>query len=296
MSVRAEPLARPGREGDVAEALAEWVANARPKPDILSLEGIGGSRWPDLFQRSWPGKRSPGTRRRQATVEPTVSLADRTFEQWLNARSTNFRKHMRRGRRTLEEMGAVFRTTCAIDQLAPDLAAFSRLQRKRWGPVGLGIGDDVVAMLTEAGERLLGSMRFRLSLLEVNAQPISCDLFVAAGGEVTCWLGSFDQAWASYSPGMHSMLSAIELAWSLGDRRVGLGPGTEPFKSRFADAEDSLEWWVLAPPGLRVPRTPAQAVPWSLRESMTARLSPRTIARIHRLLRGRRSRDEREQK
>jgi CelD/BcsL family acetyltransferase involved in cellulose biosynthesis len=178
----------------------------------------------------------------------------------------------------------VFRITSRPDQLGSDLAEFARLQRSRWGPTGLGISDQVVAVLREAGELLLGALRFRLWSVEVEGRIISSHLFLAAGGEVTYWLGAFDDAWASYGPGVQAVLVAIEHATVLEDRRIDLGPGDEPYKRRLSDHEEIVEWWDLVPSGFRVPRTFAQAVPWALREAVSTRLSPTTKDRLRHVL------------
>ena len=61
-------------------------------------------------------------------------------------------------------------------------------------------------------------------------------------------------------PGVMGILAAIEDAISRGERRLDLGGGTQPYKLRFADADDLLEWGVLAPLKARYPLTRLQVM------------------------------------
>ena len=69
---------------------------------------------------------------------------------------------------------------------------------------------------------------------------------------------------------MVTLLAALEDAWGRGDRRFDLGGGDQPYKYRFAEADETLEWWTLAPRGRRYPlvRTvlfPQHAYRWAAR-------------------------------
>jgi CelD/BcsL family acetyltransferase involved in cellulose biosynthesis len=215
---------------------------------------------------------------------PTVSLTGAGYEDWFESRSANFRQQMRRDRRGLERAGTTFRLTTVAEDLKPDIADFAQLHRSRWGP-DRAISDSVVDMLMEAGEQLLPGLRFRLWSLAVGGRAISSHILLAAGGEVSYWLGAFDEGWARYRPGLQALLPAIEHAWRIGDRRLDLGPGDEHYKRRLADTSRSVEWWDVVPSGIRMPRTPAQLVPWSMRQALSARLSPVAKNRLRRALR-----------
>jgi CelD/BcsL family acetyltransferase involved in cellulose biosynthesis len=80
----------------------------------------------------------------------------------------------------------------------------------------------------------------RLWTLEAEGAAISSQLFVAAGGAVTYWLGGFDPAWAREHPALVVLLRAVEDAFARGDERMDLGAGAQPYKQRFATGEDAL--------------------------------------------------------
>ena len=119
---------------------------------------------------------------------------------------------------------------------------------------------EVEAMLPDVARLAAEGCRLRLSTIEVEGRDISSHLFLAAGGEVSYWLGGFDERWASFHPSMHSILYAIEQSWQNGDTRVDLNSGGQAYKYRFADQEDTLEWSTLVPRGPRSPLVRAELV------------------------------------
>jgi hypothetical protein len=79
------------------------------------------------------------------------------------------------------------------------------------------LNDRVKRMLEDAASQLSCGDRFRLWLAEVKAEAIAAHIFLAAGGEVSYWLGGFAEAWAKQHPSMQTILAAIEHAWSAGE-------------------------------------------------------------------------------
>jgi CelD/BcsL family acetyltransferase involved in cellulose biosynthesis len=284
-SIGVEPLARPGREQEAAAVFAEQLVAGRPSPELLVLEGIGAdSRWPTLLREAWPGG-ALGVRRRQSTPAPLLELRGRTYEEWLRERSGKFRKAIRRGGRRLEERGAMLRLATAAE-LQHGLRSFIRLHHLRWADRG---GSGVV---TPQVEQMLAELpigldagQLRLWLIDFEGKTVSAEVFLAAGGVTTSWLGGFDDAFADEQPSFLSIHAEIRHAFERGDERVDLGPGAQPFKYRFADGERALIWVDLVPRSRRrplilgalaagrarrrvsplVPRTPKRALKWLFR-------------------------------
>jgi hypothetical protein len=119
----------------------------------------------------------------------------------------------------------------------------------------------------------------------LRARAGSADVWLAAGGDVSQWLGGFHEDWAQANVSLLSMLAAIEDCFERGDRRLDLGGGRAELKSRMAESEDSLESFLLLPPGSRRPLVAASLLPGRLRRRVSERLSPETKARLKRLLR-----------
>lgn len=286
LSQRIAPLARRGHEETVAAAVGDALRWACPRPDVVSFEGVSAaSPWPRLIGRHL-GSLAARRHTTAAHPAPTVKLEGHTPESWLAGKSSNFRQQMRRLRRKLETRGGAVRLAGPdLEDIAAAVAALGRLHRARWQGRGHpGIVDDrVEAMLRAAAHELAGTGRFRLWIVELGGQPISAQLFVEAGGEVAYWNGGWDERHAELKPGMLGVLAAIEHGLECGDRRMDLAGGAQPYKLRFADADDPLVWLVLAPLKRRYPRTRAEFLPqqarWKAREAFR-RLPDRTRAQV----------------
>ncbi|HEX7292188.1 MAG TPA: GNAT family N-acetyltransferase [Conexibacter sp.] len=292
---RATPLALPGREWEVAGAVAGALAAADPRPDSLALESIPvACGWPLALAEQWPTRVRPLMRRYFTMSSPTASLDHASFDAWLAAKSSNFRGQMRRMRRKFAQAGGSgrFATRATLHE---DWAAMVRLHADRWegrGASSIVAGGERLAAAYEAvGHRLLDEGGFRLRVLELDGEPISAQLFAAIGGEVIYLNGGWDERHAQFKPAMLGILDAIEDAIARGDRRMDLGPGAQPYKLRFADGDEPLAWSVLVPPGRSMPRVLAQTLPrttWrELRTAAKRALPPERVERL-RALRDRR--------
>ena len=272
-----EPLAERGRESEAAAVFAACLAEASPRVDLLSLEGIhASSPWPPLLCAAWPGGRLRA-HRELSHPAPELALGDLSFEQWLASKSGNFRQQVRRGRRQLESHGASFRMSSA-EELDRDLESFARLHRARWSERGgsQALSPGVERMVREAAHELLADERFRLFCIDVDGRTIAAEVFLAAGGELSYWLGGFDDAWAAQRPSLLGIVQAIEDALGRGEARCDLGPGAQAYKYRLADSEQRADWLTMAPPGPRAavaqltlaPRRAWRAAPEDLRASV----------------------------
>ncbi len=292
VSARVEPLARRGREEAVAAAVVAVLRRAQPRPELVSFAGIPqGSPWPGLLAQGWSRVGRASIYSEPPVAAPSVALGYTTPEEWLSGRSRNFRQQMRRSRRGLEQAGAVFRVTSTDAELRDDVRAFVRLHHARWenrgGSEALGEGSE--RMLESAGRELIGSGRFRLESIDVDGATISSQLFVAAGGELTYWLGGFDERYAKHRPALVALVEAVEGAIRRGAARLDLGPGAQDYKYRFADAEEQLVWVTLVPPGPRALRARLELLPRIVKWAISRRLDPRTKRLLRRLLRRSRS-------
>jgi CelD/BcsL family acetyltransferase involved in cellulose biosynthesis len=251
---RGHPMARLGKEREAAEIFTVEIERAHPRPHLLTFDGVpSDSPWPRLIEETWPGKKRPWVHRDRRRPAPFVSLAHESFEAWLSSKSKNFRQQMRRIRRQLDTLGANMRLASSEKELVGALPRFAALHHARWNWRGGSsfLNDRVEQMLLEAARNLEPQTRLRLWSLELEGEVVSSHLFVAAGGELSYWLGGFDDKWSAYKPALQTLLAAMEHAWHVGDERVDLGGGREPYKYRLADGEDTLQRAVIVPPGTR---------------------------------------------
>jgi CelD/BcsL family acetyltransferase involved in cellulose biosynthesis len=255
-----EPLAAEGAEDSVAAAVAHALADA------------------------WPGPRRPLLLRQEEMPVPTLQI-EGTFDDWFATKSSHFRAQMRRYRRQLEARGGSVRQA-EPHELERAVEAFGRLHRARWegrgGSSVLNAGVD--RMLHRAAERLPPS-RFRLWLIEIDGEIVSTHLFLAAGGEVAYWLGGFDEQIGVQGLSMVTVLAAVEQAFILGDRRLDLGAGAQPYKYRFADGEERLERMALVPRTSGSARVRARLLAERLRREASERAPAQVKARLKRTLR-----------
>ncbi len=281
-------LALAGREWEAAGAVAQALAHADLRLDMLGLESIPiATCWPVALAEQWPGRARPLLRRYFTMSSPTVSLAQESFDAWLGSKSSNFRSQMRRMRRRFAEAGGSGRFSTR-ETLHDDWAAMVRLHADRWegrGASSIVAGGDRLAAAYEAiGHELLEQGDFRLRVLELDGTPISVQLFAAISGEVIYLNGGWDEEFAQFKPAMLGILDAIEDSFARGDRRMDLGPGAQPYKLRFADGTDPVAWWVLIPPGRGMPGALARTLPrttWrELRDAAKRGLPPERADRL----------------
>jgi CelD/BcsL family acetyltransferase involved in cellulose biosynthesis len=259
------PLAQAGREWDAAGPIAAALASARPRADVLALESVPlGSRWPVALRERWPGPLKPPLRQYYVQSSPTVSLAAGSFDAWLAGKSSNFRGQMRRLRRRFAQAGGTVRAATAAT-LHADVATLMRLHAARWD--GLGASAIVAkaagftALFEQLGTTGLAGGRLRLYVLELDGEPISAQLFAAAGGEALHVNGGWDERHAQLKPSLLGIVAGIEDAFERGDQRVDLGPGDQSYKQRLADGDAPVAWTLLIVPQPQMPLTLARVAP-----------------------------------
>jgi CelD/BcsL family acetyltransferase involved in cellulose biosynthesis len=284
-------LALSGREWEAAGAVAGALAQSNPRLDTLALESIPvATCWPIALAEQWPGRMRPLLRQYFTMSSPTVALTQGSFDAWLGAKSSNFRSQMRRMRRRFAEAGGTGRFS-THETLADDWAAMVQLHAGRWegrGASSIVAGGAALNTAYQAiGHELLEKGEFRLRVLEIDGKPISVQLFAAIGSEVIYINGGWDEEFAPFKPSMLGILDAIEDAFARGERRMDLGPGAQPYKLRFADGTDPVAWWVLIPPGRRMPLALARNLPrttWrELRDAAKRALPPERVDRLREL-------------
>jgi len=254
----------------------------------VELRGIReGSPWPRLLCETWPGSRRPVVRREPSMPSPILELPGLTYEEWLASKSSHFRQRARHVYRGLVAQGGRVRLAEGEEDLARGLQEFARLHHARWRSRG-GSGvltPGVERMLFDAARELAAEGRFRLWLVEIGDRVIGAGVRLAAGGEVSNWLASFDEDRRDVNAPMLMMVAEIEDSLARGDRRIDLGAGRAELKSRVADHEEALESFLILPASPRRPLVEASLLPGRLRRAAGARLPPRAKAAAKRVLR-----------
>jgi CelD/BcsL family acetyltransferase involved in cellulose biosynthesis len=260
-------LCAPGAEVEAAAAVRGAIASLRPRPDLIAFEAVpASSPWTRLLA-SGSGRARLARYRNSTLPAPVVTFPrEGGFEAWMASRSGNFRSQMRRMGRRLESRGGGVRMLHEPGEVRDGIAAMLELHRGRWsgrGESGLARAG-VPALLADAAGSL-GPDRLRLWVAEVEGEPISIQLFIAAGEEIKYWNGGWSEEHADLKPSMLTILAAIEDAIERGERRLDLGVGTHDYKLRFSDSEDTLSWGGLIARNRRWPATRAELAPRVLR-------------------------------
>jgi CelD/BcsL family acetyltransferase involved in cellulose biosynthesis len=282
VSYPTEPLAARGREREVAGALATALAEAVPRPRLIALEGIpSGSPWPGALADAWPGRLRPRVRREHSVPAPAVTLSGAAYEDWLAAKSRNFRSQVRRARRGLEEAGGALRRIDDPEAIAEAVGELARLHHGRMERKG---GSDVMeptveTMLRAAARELAPAGRVWLWTVVADGAVAAALLFVAAGGVQSYWNGGFDDAFSDHRPGLQALVAAVEDGFERGLSVLDLGPGGQHYKSRLADREENLVSLSLGLRDARYPLTRLQLAP----RELARRLPQEHRARLSRL-------------
>lgn len=288
-STGAEPLVRAGSEEVVARLAASGLAARTPRAHLLSLEGIDArSPWPGLLARHWPGARPRLLERTLLVAEPTIDLTG-TFDAWLAARSSHFRKRLRRVRRNLAAAGVTARRTTTQTELGPDLDAFLALHASRWHERGGSaiVTPAVERMVREAAPRLLAQGRLDIHNLEAGGRVIGSHVYLSTPERTDWWLHGYDDAWGKGDPELTlaGMAAAIEDGFARHLRHLSLGAGGQPYKQRLADGQYELATTVLPLPGAWLPLVLAGLSGQRARVAAIERLGPERKARLKAVLR-----------
>jgi CelD/BcsL family acetyltransferase involved in cellulose biosynthesis len=285
---RLTPLAVPGREWEVAQAVGSILATADPTPDVVALEAHPlTSLWPRALAHTWPGRVAPWRVQYFIQSSPVTALGMASFDDWLATKSHNFRSEIRRRRRRFADAGGTVRFSVQ-DTLERDVDILLRLHRGRWEGRGrseiVAHEDGIRRLFTQVGGELLDDGLFRLVVLEVGGRAAAAQVHAAAGGEAVFLNGGWDEEYAKLSPSVLCLAAAIEDAVQRGDQRFDLGPGAQPYKLRIADGDDPVAWTMLIPPGRRLAITATRTMPMLVRrrarDLAKRALSPDQIERL----------------
>jgi len=288
-SHRVSPLATPGREREVAALVGRTLAGSSPRPDLIAFEGIDvTSPWPQIFVESWPGRFKPWRYVSSIHRAPVLEL-EGGFDEWLAARSGNFRQQIARARRRLEAEGGSVKLALEPEAIKRATEAFGELHFRRWQRRGgSGLGESVPAFLEDAAANLVGLGEMRLWVVELDGRPLCVSAFLVAGGEVVFFNSGFGGFRGDLKPGLLALFTAVEDAFARGERRFDFGGGAHSYKLRFTSDNAPICWTGMVPRTRRYPLTRMRLIPdqahW-LVTRIARTLPPQWRRRIKRLIR-----------
>jgi CelD/BcsL family acetyltransferase involved in cellulose biosynthesis len=160
------------------------------------------------------------------------------IDSWLEQRSGEFRRTVRRRARRYEEQGFRARTTVdpgEIMERLPRLQPLYQRRKEERGGEGYWFEDEMIEAIGTALETASPG-RFRLSVIERGELLIGASFAVRAGTRISCWLTGFDAEWSRLGPGIAALLEALDAAGRDGYTVADLGVGDQPYKDEFQDA------------------------------------------------------------
>jgi CelD/BcsL family acetyltransferase involved in cellulose biosynthesis len=178
-------------------------------------------------------------------VEAPVMLMPEGFDTAYKAKRGSKRRaeHRRRMRRLQESGDAEFTIVRTIDELRPALEEGFRINGLRWEG-----RPDRSLFSTDAGHafhravlpRLAELDMARILLLRSEGRVVAFQYWLAYRGSMISCRRAFDPSFSQFSPGLLTMLRALEDASEEGLTRVEFLGGPEPYKLEFCDGFEPM--------------------------------------------------------
>lgn len=183
---------------------------------------------------------------RVVRVEPSPVLAveGRSWEEWLQSKSSNLRQQVRRmERRLAREHELAFRLTEDPSRLEEDLDTLFRLHDARWAAEG---GTDAFSADRRAFHRAFAARALeqgwlRLWTADVDGSPAAAWYGLRHAGRDWYYQLGRDPRWDAAKIGFVLLVHTIRDAFEDGLQAYHFGLGGEEYKSRFASADPGLE-------------------------------------------------------
>jgi len=162
-----------------------------------------------------------------------------SFDEYLNRRSKQFRKQLRRLRKKLEELGRVeimiIQDSHNIDKwLNCYYEVYSKSWKKRES-IGPTFHRDLAKMAAQ-------SNNLRLGLLLLNNKPIAAEYCVIYNRTAHFLKAAYDEEYSFYMPGNIIYYEVIKyLVENDNIRAIDLGPGSDEYKKSLASEKRSLK-------------------------------------------------------
>jgi CelD/BcsL family acetyltransferase involved in cellulose biosynthesis len=175
---------------------------------------------------------------------PVVRFAEGSWDEFLAARSPNFRSQVRRReRKLLEEHALGFRLSGERNGLAADLDTLFALHRARWphGSSSFGWNERVLAFHREFAPLAFDRGWLRLWFLEAGGKPVAAWYGFRFGGVEHYYQAGRDPAWEPYSVGFVLLAHTIRTALEDGMQAYRMLLGGEDFKRRFTTEDPGVE-------------------------------------------------------
>jgi CelD/BcsL family acetyltransferase involved in cellulose biosynthesis len=229
------PVCAPSDRRLAARALGLALAECCPPWDLFIGDLLpGDGNWSELLPAT--------TLRREAS--PVISVEGRTWDEFLDSRSANFRGQVRgRERKLLREHVLRYRLATDPDRLEEDLRTLFQLHEAN---LGADFSDSHRGFHRDFAKRALARGWLRLWLMELDGRAVAAWYGFRYAGAEYYYQSAREQRWDRYSAGFVLLAHSMREAFNDGMREYRLLRGGEPYKQRFATGDPGLETVGLA--------------------------------------------------
>lgn len=234
------PAASEEEEAEVAAlaapALAEHVGS-RCRLDLGRVDA--GSTWWRQLADAWPSSLTAIAGPPETL--PYATIAGCSWEDYLAARSGQFRNQVRRKGKALERDHRVSLESATTGAEVPArMQTLFRLHDARWQD-----RRDETALADPAAREFLSEFAaaaqargwLRLYTLEADGEAVAAWCGWRLGDRFSYYQAGFDPGWSKYSVGFLMLARTVEAAIAEGSAEYDLLLGDEAFKARFATGE-----------------------------------------------------------
>jgi CelD/BcsL family acetyltransferase involved in cellulose biosynthesis len=178
---------------------------------------------------------------------PEIELETDDWDEFLAARSSNFRQQVRKfERRLVRDHGLRYRLADDPLRLEEDMESLFRLHHARWGDETTAFPRELVPFHLDLAAEALRAGWLRLWFAELEGRPAAAWYGFRLGGADWFYQQGRDPAWERSSVGFVLTTHTIREAVGDGMRRYRFLLGGEEYKARFATSEPSVETVALA--------------------------------------------------
>jgi CelD/BcsL family acetyltransferase involved in cellulose biosynthesis len=179
---------------------------------------------------------------------PELALTEPGWDEFLAARSSNFRQQVRKFERRLErDHGLSYRLADDPARLDDDMTTLIRLHEARWGADTTAFPAELAPFHRELAAQALDAGWLRLWFAELDGRPAAAWYGFRLGGADWFYQQGRDPDWERESVGFVLTAHTIREAFQDGIRRYRFLLGDEEYKARFATSEPEVR--TVAVPG-----------------------------------------------
>jgi CelD/BcsL family acetyltransferase involved in cellulose biosynthesis len=230
------PISAPLSDPAAAAAVSEATGAVPLRRFVLLAEQVAGDQRFGELTGGRPLYREPS---------PVLRFEHDSWDEFLRARSRNFRQQVRRFPRKVAELGRVsYRLATDPERLPQDLDTLFQLHQRRWGNAATAFLR-AAPFHREFAAQALRQGWLRLWFLEIDGRPVAADYGFRFAGAESAYQSGRDPGLRQQPIGFLLLAHVVREALTDGMREFRLLRGGHGYKERFATSDPGLETFGL---------------------------------------------------